>query len=65
MLVRVTGTDKFDNNTLAVECADEEFRTIEASNYQVLHRKNNSKRTAENSTTNTRKEGIRSVGARL
>ena len=39
MLVSVESTDRFDNSTLAVDCSDEEFRTIEASLYQVLHRK--------------------------
>ena len=39
VLVSVESTDKFDNSTLAVDCPDEEFRSIEASLYQVLHRK--------------------------
>ena len=39
MLVSVESTDRFDNSTLAVDCSDEECRTIEASLYQVLHRK--------------------------
>ena len=34
----VESTDKFDNSTLAVDSSDEEFRPIEASLYQVLHR---------------------------
>ena len=38
MLVSVESTDRFDNNTLAMDCSDEEFRTIEASVYQVLNR---------------------------
>ena len=38
MLVSVESTDKLDNSTLAVDCSDEEFRSIEASLYQVLHR---------------------------
>ena len=38
MLVSVESTDRFDNSTLAVDCPDEEFRPIEASLYQVLHR---------------------------
>ena len=29
---------KFDNNVIAVDCPAEEFRSIEASLYQVLHR---------------------------
>ena len=37
-LVSVESTDKFDNSTLAVDCSDEEFRSIVASFYQVLHR---------------------------
>ena len=38
MLVSVEKTDKFDNDTLSVDCLDEEIRSIEASLYQVLHR---------------------------
>ena len=38
MLVSVESTDKFDSGTLAVDCADKEFRTIDASLYHVLHR---------------------------
>ena len=38
MLVSVESSDKFDNSTLAVDCADKEFRTIDASLYHVLHR---------------------------
>ena len=38
MLVSADSTDSFDNNIHAVDCLDEEFRTIEASFYQVLHR---------------------------
>ena len=38
MLVSVESTDKFDNSTVAVDCSDEEYRSIEASHYQVLHR---------------------------
>ena len=38
MLAVVEGTDKFDNNAIAYDCSDEEFRSIEASLYQVLHR---------------------------
>ena len=38
MLVSVERTVMFDNNTLAVDCSDEEFRTSETSLYQVLHR---------------------------
>ena len=37
MLVSVENTDKFDNSTLVVDCSDEEFRSIEASLYSVLH----------------------------
>ena len=35
---RRRSTDKFDNNAIAYDCSDEEFRSIEASLYQVLHR---------------------------
>ena len=38
MLVSAERTVVFDNNTLAVDCSDEEFRTIETSLYQVQHR---------------------------
>ena len=38
MLARVETIDKFDNNVIAFDCPDEEFRSIEASLYQVLHR---------------------------
>ena len=38
MLVRVDSTDKFDNSTLSEDCRQEQFRNIEASMYQVLHR---------------------------
>ena len=38
MLVSVESTDKFDNSTLVVDCSDEEFRSIEAPLYSVLHR---------------------------
>ena len=38
MLISVDKTDKFDTSTLAVDCPDEEFRSIEASFHQVLHR---------------------------
>ena len=38
MLARVDSIDKFDNNVIAFDCSDEEFRSIEASLYQVLHR---------------------------
>ena len=34
----VEGTDKLDNNAFAFDCSDVEFRSIEASLYQVLHR---------------------------
>ena len=35
---RVESVDKFDNSVIAFDCPDEEFRSIEASLYQVLHR---------------------------
>ena len=38
MLASVESTDNFENNTLAVDCSDEEFGTIVASFYQVRHR---------------------------
>ena len=38
MLALVEGTDKLDNNATAFDCSDDEFRSIEASLYQVLHR---------------------------
>ena len=38
MLARVESIDKFDNNVIAFDCPAEEFRSIEASLYQVLHR---------------------------
>ena len=38
MLARFQTMDKFDNNVIAFDCPDEEFRSIEASLYQVLHR---------------------------
>ena len=60
MLVSVESSDKFDTDTLAVDCSDEEFRTIETSQHQVFAQ-NNSKRTTETSPTNTRTARIRSV----
>ena len=39
VLGSVERTDKFENNVIAFDCPDEEFRSIEASLYQVLHRK--------------------------
>ena len=38
MLVSVKSTDKFDSSTIAFDCSDEEFRSIEASLYQILRR---------------------------
>ena len=38
MIVSVESTDKFDSSTIAKDCTHEEFRSIEASLYQVLHR---------------------------
>ena len=38
MLVSVESTDKLDSSTIEVDCSDEEFRSIEASLYQVLYR---------------------------
>ena len=44
MLARVESTDKFDNNAIALDCPDKEFRSIEASLYQVLHRTTSNER---------------------
>ena len=33
-LTSVESLDKFDNNTITVNCSDEKFRLIEASRYQ-------------------------------
>ena len=38
-LTSIESSDKFDNSTFAVACADEEFGASEASLYQALHRK--------------------------
>ena len=38
MFARVESIDKFDKNVIAFDCPDEDFRSIEASLYQVLHR---------------------------
>ena len=38
MLASVESIDKFDNNAIAFDCSDEEFRSVEASLYPVLHR---------------------------
>ena len=38
MLAFVEGTDRLDNNAMAFHCSDDEFRSIEASLYQVVHR---------------------------
>ena len=38
MLARVERVERSDNNVIAFDCSDEEFRSIEASPYQVLHR---------------------------
>ena len=60
MLVSVESTDKFDSSTIAFDCSDEEFRSIEASLYQVLHRTtaNEPLRIAQQTR---RTEGIRSM----
>ena len=39
VLVSVESTDRIDSNTLGMDCSEEEFRTVEASLYQVLDRK--------------------------
>ena len=59
MLLSHESTDRFDSSTLAVDCSDEEFRSIEASLFPVSQ--NDSKRTAENSATDKRTEGVRCV----
>ena len=38
MLVSVESTDKFDSSTIAFDCSDEEFTSIEGSLYHVSHR---------------------------
>ena len=38
MLVSVENIDNLDNNTLALDRSGEEFRTKDASFYQVLHK---------------------------
>ena len=52
-------TDKFDNSTLAVDCSDEEVRSMSASLFQIAQ--DDSKRTAGNSETDYRREGFRSL----
>ena len=60
MLVSVESTDKFDSSTIAFDCSDEEFRSIEASLYRVLHR-TIANENAENGAADKRTEGIRSM----
>ena len=38
ILAIVEGAEKLDNNATAFDCSDDEFRSIEASLYQVVHR---------------------------
>ena len=38
MFAMVESIDRFDNNVIAIDCSDEEFRLIESALYQVLHR---------------------------
>ena len=38
MFAMVGSIDRFDNNVIAFDCSDEEFRSIESALYQVLHR---------------------------
>ena len=38
MLATVESVDRFNDHMTAFDCSDEEFRSIEASLYQVLHR---------------------------
>ena len=37
-MARVEGAEKIDRATLAVDCSQEEFRNLETTLYQVLHR---------------------------
>ena len=37
MLAVVESIDRFDNNVIAFDCSDEDFRSIESALYQVLH----------------------------
>ena len=37
MLISDESTNKFDSSTIAFDCSDEEFRSMKASLYQVLH----------------------------
>ena len=60
MLVIAESTDKFDSSTIAFDCLDEEFRSIEASLYQVLHR-TTANEPLRICATDKRTEGIRSV----
>ena len=38
MLAIVEGVEKLDHNAIAFDCPDEEFRSIDASLYQIVHR---------------------------
>ena len=55
----VERVDKFDSSAIAVDCL-EEFRMIEASRNQILHR-TTAKEPTENRATNTGTEGMRSM----
>ena len=57
ILARVESIDKIDNNVMAFDCLGEEFRSIEASLYQVLHR-TTSNRTTENAQQTTGNKGF-------
>ena len=59
ILTSMEKLDKFDNNTIAVDCSDEELRLIEASLHQVLHRMTPNE--TEDSATNTGAERIRGM----
>ena len=52
-LSALRATDKFDSSTFALDCSDEEFRSVEASLYQVIVQ-NDRKRTSENSCKHTK-----------
>ena len=59
-LAMVESIDRFDNNVIAFDCSDEEFRSIESALYQVLHR-TTSNEPLRGSAANGGSEGIRSM----
>ena len=56
MLARVESVDRIDNNVIAFDCSGEEFRSIEASLYQVLHRTTSNEPLRKVQQTKGRKE---------